>query len=158
MHLAEVNIARMQAPLDSATMKEFRDFIDPINALAESSPGFVWRYTEGAAEQEVAEDPTFGDNKIVVNLSVWESVEALKEFTYHTVHSYFVRKRKRWFHGLGHPHLACWWVAPGTEPTLMEAKRRLELLERLGPTPEAFTLAEVRGREEGGRPGFDPLR
>lgn len=144
MHLAEVNVARMAAPLDSARMKEFRDFIAPINALAESSPGFVWRYTDGADVQETAADPPFGDNMIVVNISVWESVEALREFTYKTVHSYFVRKRGRWFDGLGHPHLACWWVAPGTQPTVAEAKARLELLERDGVGPEAFTLGQVR--------------
>ena len=143
MHIAEINVARMQAPLDSAVMQEFRDFIDPINALAEGATGFVWRYTDGAAEQELSSDPPFGDNLIVVNLSVWESVEALREFTYQTVHSYFVRRRKRWFTGLGHPHLACWWVEPGTEPTVATGKAKLELLERLGPGPEAFTLGQV---------------
>jgi len=143
MHIAEVNIARMIAPIDSATMKEFRDFIIPINELAESSPGFVWRYTDDAATQEAAADPPFGDNMIVVNLSVWESVEQLREFTYHTVHSYFVRKRMRWFSGLGHPHVACWWVAPGTQPSVAEAKARLELLEQTGVGPEAFTLGQV---------------
>lgn len=143
MHIAQVNIARMLAPLHSNTMKEFRDFIAPINELAESSPGFVWRYTDDAATQEAATDPPFGDNMIIVNISVWESVETLREFTYKTVHSYFVRKRGRWFEGMGHPHLACWWVAPGTQPSVAEAKRRLEILERDGIGPEAFTLGQV---------------
>ena len=143
MHIAEINIARMLAPLDSATMKEFRDFIDPINGLAESHPGFVWRYREGAAEQELDPAPPFGDNMIVVNLSVWESPELLGEFTYKTVHSYFVRKRQRWFSGLDHPHVACWWVTEGHVPTIAEAKEKLALLERLGPGEAAFTLGRV---------------
>ena len=143
MHLAEINVARMLAPLESEQMKEFRDFIDPINALAESSPGFVWRYTDGADVQEKAESPPFGDNLVIVNLSVWESPEALRAFTYKTVHSYFIRKRLRWFKGLGHPHLACWWVPIGTQPSVADGKRRLELLDRLGPTEEAFPLSKL---------------
>lgn len=143
MHIAEINIARMRAPLDSATMKEFRDFIDPINALAESSPGFVWRYKESSEEQSSAAAPPFGDNFIIVNMSVWESVEALREFTYKTVHSYFLRKRARWFTELAHPSVTCWWVAPGTEPDVAEGKRRLELFDRLGNGVEAFTLGRV---------------
>jgi hypothetical protein len=134
----------MLAPLESAQMKEFREFLVPINALAESSPGFLWRYTEGADVQEDIAEKVFGDHMIIVNLSVWESVEALREFTYKTVHSYFVRKRGRWFSGLDHPHLACWWVEPGSQPTVAEAKRRLELLERDGVGPRAFTLGQVR--------------
>ena len=143
MHIAEINIARMMGPLESDTMKEFRDFIAPMNDLAESSPGFVWRYTDGADVQEVQTEPPFGDNRIIVNLSVWETAEHLKAFTYHTVHSYFVKKRHRWFEGLGHPAVACWWVAPGTKPTVAEAKKRLELLELNGPTVDAFTLGRI---------------
>ena len=143
MHIAEINIARMQAPLDSDTMKEFRDFIAPINALAESSPGFVWRYVESYDEAGHSETPDFEDGMIIVNMSVWESVAQLKEFTYKTVHSYFVRKRLRWFESLGHPHLACWWVEPGHRPSIAEAKQRLEWLEERGPTAEAFTLGQV---------------
>ena len=144
MHIAEINVARMLAPLDSAQMKEFCDFIAPINKLAEESPGFIWRYADGADVQENAADPPFGDNMIVINISVWESVETLREFTYKTVHSYFLRKRGRWFTGLDHPHLACWWVAPGTEPTVAEAVARLRTLEREGVGEEAFTLSQLR--------------
>ncbi|NJC28082.1 DUF3291 domain-containing protein [Neolewinella antarctica] len=142
MHIAEINIARMQAPLDADSMKEFRDFLDPVNALAESSPGFVWRYEEGAGVQEKQPAPPFGDGLIIVNLSVWESVEQLRDFTFQTVHSYFLRKRGRWFTGLGHPQVACWWVAKGARPTVAEAKAKLELLQRIGTSEAAFALSD----------------
>lgn len=145
MHIAEINIARMLAPLDSDVMQEFRDFIDPINALAEGHDGFLWRHTDGADVQERDPEPPFGDNMVIVNLSVWESPEQLRAFTYQTVHSYFIRKRQRWFAGLDHPHVACWWVEEGHRPTIAEAKARLALLEREGPGPGAFRLGRVYG-------------
>lgn len=140
MHLAEINIARMREPLDTETMKEFREFLAPVNALGESSPGFVWRYEEGAAAQERSAAPPFGDNLIVINMSVWEDAASLRAFMYQTVHSYFLRKRSRWFTKLDHPHLACWWVEEGHRPTIAEAKRRLDRLAREGESEAVFTL------------------
>lgn len=141
MPIAQINVARMIAPFESETMKEFRDFIDPINKLAESSPGFIWRFTNEHGD----EDLHFPDEYIVVNMSVWESHEALHEFVYKTVHSYFIKSRKRWFHQLGHPHTALWWVDEGEIPDLSDGKKRLALLESKGPTAEAFTFAKLMG-------------
>ena len=141
MQLAQINIARLRAPLDAPATKEFNDFIDPINRLAEESPGFVWRLTGNFGESSAQVSHPFGDEMILVNMSVWESVEALREFSYRTVHSYFVRSRSKWFHKLEHPHLALWWVADGHWPTLPEASERLERIDAEGPTSYAFCLA-----------------
>ena len=141
MPIAQINVARMIAPFDSSTMKEFRDFIDPINQLAESSPGFLWRYTNELEDERIH----FPDNYIVVNISVWETVEDLHEFVYRTVHSYFIKSRKRWFHQLGHPHTALWWVDHGEIPDLSDGKQRLELLDNQGPTEKAFTFSKIIG-------------
>ncbi|WP_420460695.1 DUF3291 domain-containing protein [Neolewinella sp.] len=141
MQLAQINIARLRAPLDAPATKEFNDFIAPINQLAEESPGFVWRLTGNFGESSAQVSHPFGDEMILVNMSVWESIEALREFSYKTVHSYFVRSRSKWFHRLEHPHLALWWVAEGHRPSLVEAKERLELIDADGPTQHAFSLA-----------------
>ncbi|MEM9929191.1 MAG: DUF3291 domain-containing protein [Bacteroidota bacterium] len=135
MPIAQINIARMLAPLDDAKMKEFRDFLAPVNQLAESSEGFLWRYSDENAHQF---EMPWDDEMVIVNLSVWRDVAALQDFTYQTVHAYFVRSRKKWFHQLGHPHYVLWWVADGHIPSLVEAKAKLELIAANGPTREAF--------------------
>lgn len=130
----------MLAPLESDVMKEFRDFLAPVNLLAESSPGFLWRYKdENAYEFEYPWD----DKMLIVNMSVWDNVAALQDFTYKTVHSYFLKSRKKWFNQLGHPHAVLWWVAEGHIPTLIEAKAKLALLEKNGPTEDAFLFAQA---------------
>jgi hypothetical protein len=140
MQLAQINIARMLAPLESQKMKEFRAFLAPVNLLAESSPGFIWRYSDENAHQ-------FGmpweDEMIIVNMSVWQDMDTLHNFTYQTVHSYFIKSRKKWFHQLDHPHAVLWWVEDGHIPTLFEAKAKLELLEKNGPTAEAFLFQQA---------------
>ena len=143
MQLAEINIARLNAPLESPEVKEFRDFIDPINQLAVDSPGFVWRLkgSSGESTTDLEETPWDYDPRIIVNLSVWKDLESLRNYAFTTVHSYFLRNRQKWFSKLGHPHLAMWWVEEGTQPDLTEAKRRLDLLESRGPTAAAFTFA-----------------
>lgn len=143
MQIAQINIAKMIAPLDSEVMKEFREFLDPVNQLAESSPGFVWRYTE----EEGPDTPWAYDDHIVVNLSVWEGIDPLKEFVYNSVHSYFIRSRKKWFSQLGHPHTVLWWVEDGHVPTLDEAKAKLDYLEQHGPSSAAFLFGKFFGAE-----------
>ena len=140
MNIAQINIAQMKGPLESAVMKEFRDFLAPVNLLAESSPGFVWRYSDDNAHE--FEYP-WEDEMLVVNMSVWENVEALQDFTFKTVHSYFLKSRKKWFHQLGHPHAVMWWVEEGHIPTLIEAKEKLAFLEKNGPTEDAFLFAQA---------------
>jgi heme-degrading monooxygenase HmoA len=139
-HLAQVNVALLRAPLDTAELAGFVELLEPINALADRSPGFVWRLqTEDGDATAVR---AFDDDRMLVNLSVWESLAALRDFVYASRHLDAMRRRREWFHRLAIPYLALWWVPPGTVPTVAEAKRRLELVQRQGPGPDAFTLRE----------------
>ena len=132
--LAQINIAHMLGAKEDPIMKEFVDFLDPINQLADDSPGFVWRLVGEPTE------PSPWPDRVIINMSVWESLEDLKNFTYHTVHSYFVRSRKKWFQHLGRPHYVLWWVPAGHIPTLAEAAVKLKQLDREGPTATAFNF------------------
>lgn len=142
-HVAQLNIGRFKAPLDHPTMKEFTDFLDPVNKLAEGSPGFVWRLIDDSGRSSSYVDNPFEQEDMIVNFSIWEDVDSLKHFTYNTVHAYFVKHRNRWFHRMESHHLVLWWVREGVIPGLEEAKTRLEMLDANGPTPKAFTLARV---------------
>jgi len=139
-HIAEFNIARLKSPLDSPTMKEFVDFLDPVNRFAEQSPGFVWRLAapEGMASSYLP--PTYEDDMIVANLTVWKDLESLKNFVYQTVHAYFLRSRKKWFDQVADDQVVLWWVNPGQIPTVEEGKEKLRCLQENGPTPGAFTF------------------
>jgi heme-degrading monooxygenase HmoA len=137
-HLAEVNIAIPVEPLDSARLAEFMHQLDPVNAVADASPGFVWRMQDDSGNN--TDIRGFGDERVVVNMSVWESLDALRAFVYSTrAHRDVLRRRREWFERLSF-HLALWWVPAGHRPTVDEAEKRLTRLERLGPTPEAFTF------------------
>jgi Domain of unknown function (DUF3291) len=138
--LAQVNVALLRAPLDDAATAGFVAALEPINRLADSSPGFVWRLQ--TPEGDATAIRAFPDDLMLVNLSVWESVTALWNFTYASRHLDLLRRRRAWFHRLADAHLALWWVAAGHLPTIDEAKERLELVRRLGPSPSAFTLRE----------------
>src|SRR5215218_8834093 len=140
-HLAVFNIGRPTAPLDSAQLKAFMDGLDPINALAEQAPGFVWRYTADGTNNATAARP-LGDPDIMVNFGVWQTREHLWDFVYRTQHLDFLRRRREWFQHMLEPFLVLWWVPAGHIPSLDEAIARLELLQRNGPTPEAFTFKE----------------
>jgi heme-degrading monooxygenase HmoA len=138
--LAQVNVAVLRAPLDTAELAGFVELLAPINALADRSPGFVWRLqTEDGDATAVR---AFDDDRMLVNLSVWESLEALRDFVFASRHLDAMRRRREWFHRLAIPYLALWWVPAGTVPTVAEAKRRLELVQRQGPGPDAFTFRE----------------
>jgi hypothetical protein len=136
--LAELNIARAAAPMDDPVMADFVANLDRINALGDASPGFVWRLQDetGAATSIRA----FDDPQIIVNLTVWESIEALREYAYRSGHVEVFRRRREWFVSLDGPSLVLWWVPAGHRPTVEEARQRLERLAADGPTPEAFTL------------------
>jgi hypothetical protein len=139
-HLAQVNIAVLEAPLDSPRLADFVANLEPINALADDAPGFVWRLqTEDGDATAIR---AFDDDRIIVNMSVWASVEALAEFVYQSGHVDVLRRRRAWFEKMSSAYLALWWIPAGTIPTVAEAKRRLELLDRRGPSPDAFTLKE----------------
>ncbi len=134
--LAQINIAYMKAAQDDPIMKEFVDFLNPINKLAEESPGFIWRLVGESTE------PSPWNDMVIINMSVWDNIETLKDFTYNTAHSYFVRSRKKWFQHLGTPHYVLWWVEAGHIPTLAEAAEKLDVLTQKGSSPEAFTFAK----------------
>jgi len=140
VHLAQVNVARLLAPIESPRLSGFVRRLDEVNAAAEAAPGFVWRLTSDSGNDATALRP-WGDD-VIVNMSVWESVEALRDYVYGAQHVLVLRRRREWFHLLGAPHLAVWWVPVGHVPGLDEARERLDLLEREGPTPLAFTLRQ----------------
>ncbi len=138
--IAQLNVGRALAPLDSAVMADFMGWLDEINALAERSPGFVWRL-QGVGgnntDLKVSDDPLF-----IVNLSVWTSIDALYEFTYRSHHKTVFKRRHEWFERLGTPYTVLWWVPAGTFPTAHEALARLARLTAKGPTPDAFTFKQ----------------
>lgn len=138
-HLAQVNIAKARAPLDHPLMKGFVDQLDHINALAERSAGFVWRLQ--TEEGDATSIRVFDDPLIIVNLSVWESVEALKEYVYSGEHLQVLRSKRDWMERLGAPSLALWWLPAGDLPDVPMARERLERLQLEGPSPEVFTFA-----------------
>jgi uncharacterized protein DUF3291 len=140
-HLAVFNVARMVAPLDSPQLKAFMDGLDPINALGEGAPGFIWRYTADGTNNATAARP-MGDLDVIVNFGVWESRDHLWEFVYRSQHLDFLRRRREWFYPALEPYLVLWWVPAGDIPTIEEAVGRLEHLQREGPTPDAFTFRE----------------
>jgi hypothetical protein len=141
MHIAQLNIATLVAPLDSPELKGFVDLLVEINDLADNSDGFVWRL------QDENGDATgfrpFGPD-VIVNLTVWESIEALYAYTYRSDHLGVLQRRREWFRRsgrtAGRPHLVLWWIDEGERPTVAEAARRLALLEEHGPTRDAFTF------------------
>jgi hypothetical protein len=141
MHLAQINVARLRAPLDSPQLAGFVALLEPINALADSSPGFVWRYITEGADDATAARP-FPDEMMLLNFSVWESREALWNFVYRSAHLDALRQRREWFSKLAESYQALWWVRAGHRPSVAEAVHRLELLRRQGPGPEAFTFAD----------------
>ena len=136
--LAQVNIARLSAPLESEEIRDFREGLEPINALAERSPGFVWRLADESGDATAIR--AFADEMIIVNLTVWESVEALRAFAYDTEHIAYLRRRREWFERMAEAYTTMWWVPAGHVPSVAEAAERLDLLRRRGPSPEAFTF------------------
>ena len=155
MHLAQLNVGRLRAPMDDPLIDDFRTNLDPVNALAEASPGFVWRLQDEATGDATSIKP-FGDDLEIVNLTVWESIDALADFTYRTVHVELLRRRRDFFEVPTQPILCLWWIPEGTIPAVDDAIARLEHLREHGPTPRAFTF---RNRFEPGdaeaRPGSE---
>jgi Domain of unknown function (DUF3291) len=141
--VAQVNIGRLRAPLDSSRLAGFMAALDPVNALADAAPGFVWRLqTEdgnATAVRAFAWDQA-GSAGVILNMSVWESVEALAAFVYSPEHRAVLRRRREWFEQMAEAYLALWWVPRGHVPSTGEAEDRIRHLRAHGPTPHAFTL------------------
>ena len=132
-----MNIALPKAPLDSPELAEFMALLEPVNALADEAPGFVWRLQTD--EGDATAIRAFDDDRLVVNMSVWESIEALRDFVYAGGHLEVMRRRREWMQGI-RQHMVLWWVAPGHTPSVGEAEERLEQLRRHGPSEYAFTF------------------
>jgi hypothetical protein len=139
-HVAQINVARMLYPIDHAGMAAFVRALDPINALADGAPGFVWRLQDESGNA-TALNP-FDDPMIIVNMSVWASIEALFAFVYQTGHTAIMRQRKAWFEKPTEAHMALWWVPAGTLPSVQEGKARLLHLRAHGPSAFAFSFKQ----------------
>jgi hypothetical protein len=139
-HLAQVNIALPREPIGSPLLADFVAQLDPINALAERSPGFVWRLK--ADDGNATSIKAFDDDRIIVNMSVWESLESLGAYVYSGDHAAVMRQRRIWFERMREIYSALWWVPAGHHPTTAEAEERLRCLRGHGPTPFAFTFRE----------------
>jgi hypothetical protein len=147
--LAQLNVARLKAPLDSPELKDFVDNLDRINALAEASPGFLWRLV-GDGNDATSLRP-FGDD-VIVNMSVWRDVDALRSFVYQSAHTQIMRRRREWFTRMAEAYLVLWWVPAGHRPTLDEAAAKLESLRLHGATAEAFTFGDAFKAPHAARP------
>lgn len=137
--LAQVNIARMKAPLESPLMADFVANLDRINALAEQSPGFIWRLKD--EHNDATRIRPFGDD-VLVNMSVWQDLESLKTYAFRSDHTEIMRRRREWFEKMEGAYAVLWWVKQGHRPSLQEAAERLKILDERGPCAEAFTFAQ----------------
>ena len=141
--LAQVNIGRLRGPVDSPQLAGFMAALDPVNALADAAPGFVWRLqTEdgNATAVRAFEWDQAGSAGVILNMSVWESVEALAAFVYSEQHRQVLRRRREWFERMEEAYLALWWIPRGQIPTTGDAEDRIRHLRAHGPTARAFTL------------------
>lgn len=138
MHLAQLNIAKAKYSLEAPEIKEFVDNLEPINQLAESSDGFIWRLKDDTGD--ATDIQAFDDPNIIINMSVWDSIDALKNFMFRTHHRDFLRRKKEWFENIPEDSYVLWWIAEGHTPTVEEALEKLEYLRENGDTPNAFSF------------------
>jgi hypothetical protein len=144
--LAQANIARMRASIDDPVMAGFVAQLEPLNALADGSPGFVWRLQDEKGDATAIR--VFEDELILFNMSVWESIEALQDYAYQSNHVAAVRARGDWFVPVSAQNFVLWWIPAGHIPTVEEAKERFEILWEHGPTAAAFTFHSRFGAAE----------
>ncbi|GAA3655311.1 DUF3291 domain-containing protein [Flavivirga jejuensis] len=137
LHLAQVNIAKRLAPMDDPIMQDFVNNLDKINALADRSEGFVWRLKD---EDKDLANQVFQDDTLLINMSVWENLETLFNYTYKSDHIEVFKRKKEWFSKMKMMHMAFWYVPKGYEPTFQDAKNRLDYLNKHGDTPYAFSF------------------
>ena len=152
-HLAQANVARMRGPLDSPVMTGFVARLAEINALADAAPGFVWRLQTG--DGDATSIRAFDDERILLNLSVWESAEALRDYVYQSRHQELLRQRRDWFETMDPASVVLWWTPVGHRPGVSEGVERLDQLRRNGPGPAAFTF-RARFPAPGNHPAGPP--
>lgn len=139
-HLAQVNVGRILAPLGSPQLADFVAHLPEINALADRAPGFVWRMVDDDGADSTGLRPKNEDDLFLINCSVWESVEALRDYTYRSEHLKVLARRREWFERLADFHHALWWVPAGHRPGVDEAMDRIALIRDNGEGPAAFTF------------------
>ena len=139
--LAQLNVGIIKGPMDSPVMADFAANLDRINALAERSPGFVWRLQ--TEEGNATAIRPFEDANMLVNMSVWRDLESLNEYVYRSAHMEVLRRRREWFEQMREAFLVLWWVPKGHRPNVTEAIAKLDLLRGNGPTAEAFTFRQA---------------
>lgn len=137
-HIAQLNVARAIAPLDSPALADFVAALDHVNALAEAAPGFIWRLKDDV--RATTTNAIDGDPQYIANMSVWRSVDALFQFVYRSAHTPFMLRRREWFEKPAQAYQVLWWIAAGHAPTLDEGMAKLAHLRVHGPTAEAFTF------------------
>ena len=134
--LAEINIGLLKAPIDHPSTSEFADNLDRINRIAESSPGFIWRLKD-ESNNATSFNP-YNNELIIINISVWQSAEHLKDFVFRSDHTNFLKRKKEWFEKLDPPYMAMWWIENDHMPDALEGKKRLDHLAAHGPSEYAF--------------------
>ncbi len=140
-HIAQMNIARMRAPLEDPMMVGFVAKLEEINKLADDSPGFVWRFQSEGGDATYLRP--YDDDRILFNMSVWASVDTLKSYVYKSAHSEVMRNRREWFEKISDAYSVLWWIKAGAIPSVREAKLRLEYLQKNGPSTHAFTFKRL---------------
>jgi hypothetical protein len=139
--LAQLNIGIIKGPMDSPVMTDFAENLERVNALAERSPGFVWRLQ--TEEGDTTAIRPFEDENMLVNMSVWRDVESLNKYVYSSAHVELMRRRREWFVRMHEAFLALWWVPKDHRPSVVEAVAKLEVLRAKGPTAEVFTFRQA---------------
>ena len=142
-HLAQINIARMLAPLDDPIMAGFVEQLDAVNTLADNSPGFIWRLQ--TPEGDATSVRPYDDELIIINLTVWASLADFSACAYTSgnLHHRVMQQRRRWFQRFDGPYTTSWWIPAGHIPSVAEAKERLDHLRAHGETPYAFSIKKT---------------
>lgn len=148
--LAQLNIGYLKAPIDSPVLADFVANLERINLLADASDGFRWRLQTD--EGNATSLRPFG-NDVIVNMSVWRDLDALRQYVYNSAHTEIMRRRREWFAHAPQAYVVLWWVPSGHRPSLSEAAERLEQLRQHGPSSTAFTFGKFFRAPEVDVPG-----
>lgn len=140
--LAQINIAKLLKPFDHPQIADFVNQLDEINALAEKSKGFIWRLKDEDSNDATSINP-YNNQNIIVNMSIWDDVNSLKEYVYNSGHVQVFMRRKEWFEKPTKAHMALWWIEKGEYPTAQEGKERIEYLQQFGSSKFAFTFKDI---------------
>ena len=139
-HIAQVHVAQAKADMESELMRGFVSRLDEINALADRADGFIWRLQEDSGSATAIR--VFDDPLLLINMSVWADLEALKHYVYKSLHVELIKDREAWFNKMGESHQALWWIPAGHIPSTEEARKKLEYIRKNGPSTDAFTFAK----------------